>query len=159
MRLQLKSQNQNFEADVANIQGRWNEIVDGNWPKQLGHFDHDIYNGGMFVFDPVTNRYGFQEGSDYDTEDEFMTDLMNEPERNGSVDDLDNESYGDLQVGDGPPESTLMISHTFDLDQESSDDDERKDSPKKKGTVYVKIFACEKFRQWPVLLHQKFRQF
>lgn len=54
---------------------KWMEVVDDLWDKQLSHFRREVYN----VYDPHTGRYGFQVGSEYDSEDSLMNDLMNEP--------------------------------------------------------------------------------
>lgn len=92
----------------------------------------------MFVFDPTTGRYGFQEGSDYGTEDQFMTDLMNEPEyrgkeeKGGEGEGEKADSYSGLRDIDDSfeelDENEMMeptISHSFDLDQASGDEEER----------------------------------
>ena len=54
---------------------KWMEVVDNLWDKQLSHFRREVYN----VYHPHTGRYGFQVGSEYDSEDSLINDLMNEP--------------------------------------------------------------------------------
>ena len=68
------------EADKGDTEKEpWREVVDDLWDNKLPHLRDEIYNGS-FVYDPQTGRYGFQEGSEYDSEDELMDDLMNEQE-------------------------------------------------------------------------------
>ena len=125
------------------IHGRWPEFVNDLWQERLPHLRQEVYGDGMFMFDPTTGRYGFQEGSDYGTEDEFMTDLMNEPEYQGDGEgerrregegeggekadsvgglrDVDDsfEELGELEALEP------TISHSFDLDQASGDEEEK----------------------------------
>lgn len=93
------------------------------------------------MFDPTTGRYGFQEGADlvYKTEDELMMDLMNEPEHQGEGEaeggegekadsigglrDVD-DSFEELEESEAM-EPTATISHSFDLDQASGDEEEK----------------------------------
>ena len=123
-----------MEADHA-FRGRWPEIVDDLWQKRLPHLRQEDYGDGTFLFDPTTGRYGFQDGSDYGTEDEFMTDLMNEPEFLGGEGereegDEDGGGYEEHCVDDSfeeLSESELepTISHSYDLDQASGDEEEK----------------------------------
>ena len=57
----------------------WREAVDDLWDNRLPHL-REIYNTGPFVYDPHTGRYGFQEGLGFDSKEDLMTGLMNEPE-------------------------------------------------------------------------------
>ena len=66
---------------------QWREFVADLWEKRLPHLREEVYNDGAFVYDPHTGRYGFQEGSEYDSEGELMDDLMNEPEKEGHTED------------------------------------------------------------------------
>ena len=59
---------------------QWREFVADLWEKRLPHLREEVYNDGAFVYDPHTGRYGFQDGSEYDSEGELMDDLMNEKE-------------------------------------------------------------------------------
>ena len=67
------------EADRDNTEKeQWREVVDGLWDK-LPHL-RDKIDTGAFVYDPQTGKYGFQGGSEYDSEEELIADLMNEVE-------------------------------------------------------------------------------
>lgn len=107
------------------------------------------------MFDPTTGRYGFQEGSDYGTEDEFMTDLMNEPEYRGvgegergdnaaeGVEGTRGEGASDAHDVDdsfeelSDSELEPVISHSIDLDQVSGDEEE-KDTFSQGGSLFDK---------------------
>ena len=137
-------------------QGRWPEFVDDLWQKRLPHLRQEVYGDGEFMFDPTTGRYGFQEGSDYGTEDEFMTDLMNEPEYQGEGErergtegamitvgegghDAD-DSFEELNMSDSELEP--VISHSIDLDKLSGDEED-KDSARRGGGASVNILDEE----------------
>ena len=61
------------EADTDDTEKeRWSEVVDDLWENKLPHLRDEIYNGA-FVYDPQTGRYGFQEGSDYDSEEDVTS--------------------------------------------------------------------------------------
>ena len=66
---------------------QWREFVADLWEERLPHLREEVYNDGAFVYDPHTGRYGFQDGSEYDSEGELMDDLMNEPEKEGHTED------------------------------------------------------------------------
>ena len=67
------------EADTDDTEKeQWREVVDDLWENKLSHLREEII--GPFVYDPQTGRYGFQEGLEYDSEEELMDDLMNEVE-------------------------------------------------------------------------------
>ena len=72
---------------------QWNEVVEDLWENQLPHLREEVYNDGAFVYDPQTGRYGFQEGSEFDSEEELMKDLMNEPEREDYASNGDAEEF------------------------------------------------------------------
>lgn len=123
------------------IRGRWPEFVDDLWQRRLPHLRQEVYGDGMFMFDPTTGRYGFQEGSDYGSEDEFMTDLMNEPEYQGEgegdrVGGVTGRIEEDGASGGGGADDSFEelseseleppnISHSYDLDQASGDEEEK----------------------------------
>ena len=70
---------QQVKADTADTEKeQWNEVVDDLWENKLSHLRDEIIV--PFVYDPQTGRYGFQEGSEYDSEEELTDDLMNEVE-------------------------------------------------------------------------------
>ena len=66
---------------------QWREFVADLWEERLPHLREEVYNDGAFVYDPHTGRYGFQDGSEYDSEGELMDDLMNESEKEGHTED------------------------------------------------------------------------
>ena len=89
----------NAEADNDNIERKqWREVVDDLWENKLSHLREEIT--GSFVYDPQTGRYGFQEGSEYDSEEELMDDLMNEVE-------------GEDHAPKGDGEETSVSSHSL----------------------------------------------
>ena len=51
---------------------QWSEFVENIWQQPVHH---------KLMLEPVTRHYGLEEGSDHNTDlDNFMTDLMSEPE-------------------------------------------------------------------------------
>ena len=68
---------QQVEAEGGDEREQWREFVADLWKERLPHLREYVY--GAFVYDPHTGRYGFQVGSEYDSEWELMDDLMNEP--------------------------------------------------------------------------------
>ena len=85
---------QQAEAEAGNVEKeQWNEVVEDLWENQLPHLREEVYNDGAFVYDPQTGRYGFQEGSEFDSEEELMKDLMNEPEREDYASNGDAEEF------------------------------------------------------------------
>ena len=55
---------------------RWIECVDNIWDRKLPHFRDTSVDGGLFLYDPSTGRYGFAEGLDDDIRNEWLlTDL------------------------------------------------------------------------------------
>ena len=89
--LTVQPQAQAEAGDVAKEQ--WNEVVEDLWENQLPHLREEVYNEGVFVYDPLTGRYGFQEGSEFDSEEELMKDIMNEPEREDYASNGDVEEF------------------------------------------------------------------
>ena len=77
---------------------QWREGVNDLWKDKLSHLREEIT--GAFVYDPQTGRYGFQEGSEYDSEEELMDDLMNEVE-------------GEDHAPKGDGEETSVSSHSL----------------------------------------------
>ena len=83
----------------------WREAVDDLWDNRLPHLREKIYNNGPFVYDPHTGRYGFQEGSGFDSKEDLMTGLMNEPEGESQASKEDVEaSLSDHQSSSGEEE-------------------------------------------------------
>ena len=93
------------EADTGDTEKeQWSEIVDDLWQKKLPHLRDEII--GPFVYDPQTGRYGFQEGSEYDSEGELMDDFMNEVEG----EDHGPKGNGEKKVGHGPDHHVTSVS-------------------------------------------------
>ena len=107
------------EADRGNTEKeQWRETVDDLWDNKLPHLQEEIYNG-VFVYDPQTGKYGFQEGSEYDSEEELIDDLMNE------VEGEDHTPKGDAEenVGHDPDHHVASFSsHSLSYNQEFYND-------------------------------------
>ena len=65
---QLEIETQGGDAERK----RWKEVVEDLWDNQLSHFQKRVYKNVH------TGRYGFQVGSQNESEDSLMDDLMNE---------------------------------------------------------------------------------
>ena len=90
------------EADRGDTKNeQWREVVDDLWDNKLSHSQDKMYNG-TFVYDLQTG-YGFQEGSEYDSEEELMDDLMKE---------MGGEDQGDAEenVGHDPDHHAASFS-------------------------------------------------
>lgn len=141
LRIQLELEGQDVGGEHP-FHRRWSEFVSDLWQERLPHLRQEVYGDGMFMFDPTTGRYGFQEGASYRTEDELMMDLMNEPERQGDGEgerqrEGGGEGQGEDSIGglrdvddsfEELDESEALeptISHSFDLDQASGDEEEK----------------------------------
>ena len=102
------------EPDSADI---WFEFVSNLWDTYLPHLREEFYGDGLFVFDPNTQCYGFQEEEEGDegSDDGFMDALLKE-EGSFKIEDSMNSS----------PEETEshVIGHTYDLSLVSSDEGE-----------------------------------
>ena len=82
---------------------QWREFVLDLWEARLPHLREEGYgygDGGGFMFNPATGRYGFQEGSDYESEGELMEELMQEDDHAPS------EGEGSLVEEQELPESS-----------------------------------------------------
>lgn len=55
---------------------QWREVVGDLWDKRLQHLRKGVYSD---IYDPRTQQYGFQVGSEYDRKNSLMDDLMKEP--------------------------------------------------------------------------------
>ena len=83
---------------------QWKEFVEDLWTEHLPHFRANIYMGeGDFIFDPTTGHYGFQEGSESDSE--LMDDLIAE-QKTGRGEEEDEE------FAEVPEEQTNSYSET-----------------------------------------------
>ena len=63
------------EAEGGDAKKHWQEVVEDLLTKRLHHLGG--VDGG-FVYDPQTGRYGFQEGSEYDSDEEQTDNYMKE---------------------------------------------------------------------------------
>ena len=106
------------EANRGNTEKeQWRETVDDLWDNKLPHLQDELYNG-TFVYDPQTRRYGFQEGSEYDSEEELMDDLMKE------VEGENHTPKGDAEESHGPDHHVASFnSHSLSYNQEFYHDD------------------------------------
>ena len=92
-------------ADNGNTEKeRWREGVNDLWENKLSHLREEIM--GAFVYDPQTGRYGFQEGLEYDSEEELMDDLINEVEGENHTPKGD----GEESVSHGPDHHVASVS-------------------------------------------------
>ena len=95
-------------ADNGNTERKqWREGVNDLWKDKLSHLREEIT--GPFVYDPQTGRYGFQEGLEYDSEEELMDDLMNEVEG----EDHAPKGNGEENVGHGPDHHATSVSSSY----------------------------------------------
>ena len=100
-------------ADNGNTEKeQWREGVNDLWENKLSHLREEII--GPFVYDPQTGRYGFQEGSEYDSEDELMDDLMNE---------VEGENHAPKGNGEDPDHHVTSVgSHSLSYNQDFYND-------------------------------------
>ena len=63
---------QQVEANVGDMK-QWSEVVEDLWDNL--HHLREVYSDGAFVYDPHTRRYGFQEGLEYDSEEDLIAKL------------------------------------------------------------------------------------
>ena len=69
---------QQVEANVGGAEKKqWSEVVEDLWDN-LHHLRDWGYSDGAFDYDPHTRRYGFQEGSEYDSEEDLMAKIDEE---------------------------------------------------------------------------------
>ena len=99
---------------------QWREFVDSLWDEALPHLRPQVYDDDAFVFDPYTGKYGFQDDSEFDSDNELMDDLMNEPgfneeEGGGGLEDSFAVVLDDAHVATG---------HSYDLAQPPSDEED-----------------------------------
>ncbi len=102
-------------ADAQAQGNHWSEFVADLWNAHLPHLREETYGEGEFVFDPSTNRYGFEDQSDYSSDDElFMQDLEND-----GYDEVVVEGFGiDLA------EDESQVTHSYDLAQSTDEEKE-----------------------------------
>ena len=109
---------------------QWSEFVDDLWDTHLPHLMEETYGDGGFVYDPKTGHYGFEEWSEYESEDEFLKD--------------DGEELSDVRqsTGEEEPESEYAfladdeeeavgqqatVAHSYDLGQSTDEESESED--------------------------------
>lgn len=107
----------------------WSEFIADLWKKHLPHLREEIYGEGLFVYNPNTGRYGFQEEEEEeeDSAGELMAVLLREAAE-------EDEEEGKRVLGSGlqPESSFAMVSeskvgHTYDLNQHSSEEEEEEE--------------------------------
>ncbi len=115
-------------ADAQAQGNHWSEFVADLWNAHLPHLREETFGDEEFVFDPFTNRYGFEDQSYYSSDDElFMHDLEND-----GYDEVVMEGFGiDLAERDSFVEmdesiSQPQVTHSYDLAQ-STDEEEESD--------------------------------
>ena len=80
---------------------QWKEVVEDLWDNRLSHFQKGVYK------DVHTGRYGFQVGSENESEESLMDDLMNKPAIKSKT-----KQEGD---GAGQPEDEGKLIHVVTL--------------------------------------------
>ena len=105
------------EADTEDTEEQWRESVNDLWENKLSHLREEIT--GAFVYDPHTGRYGFQGGSEYDSEEELLDDLTNEVEG----EDHTPKGHVEQNIGHCPDHHvTSVSSHSLSYNQEFCND-------------------------------------
>lgn len=112
-------------SDSHSESNHWSEFVVDLWTERLPHLREETYGEGEFIFDPSTGRYGFEEQSDYGSEDDlFMHDLESEEEV--VIDDgftIDLGADGDDSFAVVTEDQSTGVTHSYDLAQ-STDEEE-----------------------------------
>ena len=98
------------EGGVASPTPLWQELVADLWDKRLPHLreDADLYGNEAFVFDPYTGRYGFEDGSDVESEGELIDDLIQEEEKSPAT--LPEESFAVIPEEEVVPAVVVKLS-------------------------------------------------
>ncbi len=109
----------------------WLEFISDLWEQYLPHFREVLYGQGLFIFNPNTGCYGFQEEEEEDDNADSMSELMaallEEPtEEEGGRE----RGSGSFRIQEPHPEEEESLegvpsaghTHTLDLDQLSSDE-------------------------------------
>ena len=113
----------NREGDTQANQ--WSEFVDDLWDVRLPHLMEETYGDGGFVYDPKTGHYGFEEWSDYESEDEFFKDDGEE------LSNDEGPSSGEYQFLVEDEEEMVgqqaTVAHTYDLGQSTDEESETED--------------------------------
>ena len=67
LRVQQELEGSNEGEGGLNI---WSEFISDLWEKHLPHLREELYGEGLFVFNPDTGRYGFQEEKEEEGEED-----------------------------------------------------------------------------------------
>ena len=112
----------------------WSEFISDLWEKHLPHLREELYGEGLFVFNPNTGCYGFQEEEEEEGEefeDCVLTSslLGDDADKDGRYEREGMESVS-YRIRDSPgmEEGSFTIlseeTHTLDLNRSSSDEEE-----------------------------------
>jgi len=89
----------------------WAEFVSDLWTTRLPHLREETFGDGGFIYDPATGRYGFEDESEYGSDD-WLTDSESEGDDDGGFTvDLNDELFDEGQV-----------THSYDLTQYTDDE-------------------------------------
>ena len=106
---------------------QWSEFVADLWSVRLSHLREETFGDGEFIFDPTTGRYGFEDESDYGSEDGFMLDLENDDSERDAVESgdfminlADEDSF--IEVVESGLLSHAQVTHSYDLSQYSDEE-------------------------------------
>ena len=117
--------------------GIWLEFVSDLWDQHLPHLREELYGEGLFVYNPNTGCYGFQEEEeeeDVSSGDELMTALLRE-----AVEDEEGRGGGrddSFRIQPSSMEDSFAVisedttGHSFDLNQPSSDEEGEEEEEK-----------------------------
>ena len=102
----------------------WLEFESDLWTRHLPHLRKEIYGDGQFVFDPSTERYGFQEDEEEgDGSGGFWAALLQD-----AMDDKPDEDKPDedksfkIQEPIDEPTQSYVVGHTLDLNDLSDEE-------------------------------------
>ena len=136
-RLQLKVEQELEEGTEGQRSvDLWLEFVGDLWEKHLPHLREELYGvGGIFVYNANTGCYGFQE--EEEEEEGGSGDLMAALLREAGLDEEGGVMHSGsfhLQPSSMEEESfavipEVAIGHTYDLDQESSEEEKEEEGP------------------------------
>lgn len=138
IRLQLKVHHELEEGS----QGQrtvdiWLEFVSDLWEKHLPHLREELYGEGLFVYNPNTGCYGFQEEEEEDeaSYEEVMAALLREAAEEGEEGERVKgiTDSGSFKIQPASMEDSFAVitedvpGHTYDLNQPSSEEEEEKE--------------------------------
>ena len=133
MHQELESASKEGTVDI------WLEFISDLWQKHLPHLREELFGEGLFVYNPNTGCYGFQEEEEEEGEEMSSNALMAALLKEAAEEDWEE---GGRQADDSfklqPPsmeeESSYAVisgvpGHTYDLNQPSSDEEEETGPP------------------------------